>query len=64
MRVHATVMHLPGRPDRLPPERAMKILLDVAGEHPNHDEVVVVEDSESQRAMELVIERRRNRADE
>ncbi len=60
MRVHATMMHLPGRPIRLPPEQAIEILLDVATEHPNHDEVVVVESVDAQRVMEQVIESRRS----
>lgn len=59
MRVHATVLHLPGRPSRLPPERAMTLLLDVAAEHPNHDEVIVVEPVDVHHEMERVIEGRR-----
>ena len=55
MRIFATVLHLPGRPDRVAPERAMEILLRVAEAHPNHDEVVVVEAIEAQRAMERVV---------
>jgi hypothetical protein len=55
MRIFATVLHLPGRPERVPPERAMEILLRVAEAHPNHDEVVVVETIEAQRAMERVL---------
>jgi len=58
MRVHATVLHLPGRPERLPADQAMRYLLDVAERHPNHDEVVVVESTDAQRTMERVVESR------
>ena len=59
LRVHSAVLHLPGRPERLPAERAMRILLEVAAGHPDHDEVVLVEPVEAQRTMKSVLQGRR-----
>lgn len=59
LQIHATVMHLPGRPHWLSPEDVMEMLLNVSKEHPNQDEVVVVEPHDVQRVMERIIESRR-----
>ena len=59
MRVHAAVVHLPGRTRGLGPERAMELLLEVSRSHPDHDEVVLVEPLEAQRAMKAVLDARR-----
>ncbi len=58
LRIHAAVLHLPGRPDRLPAEDAMKTLLEVARAHDEHDELVLVEPFEAQRAMKAVLDAR------
>jgi len=62
-RVRASVLVLPGRVLGLvTPVRAMELFLEVAGVHPEHDDVTLVEESEAQRAMEPVVERERRRA--
>jgi hypothetical protein len=58
LRVHATVIHLPGRPFNIDPERVMDILLDVANDHPDHAEITVVESLDAQEVMQLVYNRR------
>lgn len=56
MRAHATVLHLPGRPDRVPANKVMELLLAVSEQHPDHAEVIVVEPVDAQQSMEQVIE--------
>ena len=55
MKVYATVMQLPGRPLHLAAERVISILLNVAEDHPNHDEVVLVEPLEAQQEMQRLL---------
>lgn len=62
-RVRASVLVLPGRVlGLIGPVRAMELFLEVAAQHPDHDDVTLVEESEAQRAMEPVVERERRRA--
>lgn len=58
LRVHAAVLHLPGRPGRLPAEEAIRTLLAVAESHAEHDELVLVEPLEAQREMKAVLDER------
>ncbi len=65
-RVRASVLALPGRPfDLVPPQRAMELFLLQAAQHPEQDQVTLIEGHEAQRAMTPVVERekRRQRAD-
>jgi hypothetical protein len=55
LRIHSAVLHLPGRPDGLPADVAMRIVLDVAARHQDHDEIVLVEPLEAQQAMKAVL---------
>lgn len=58
LRAHATVMHVPSRPELLGPERSMELLLDVVADHPDHAEIVVVEPVDIQDAMKRVYDAR------
>lgn len=60
-RVRASVVGLPARSDRLAPERAMEIFLELTAAHPEQDQVTLIEDLEAQRAMAPVVERERRR---
>jgi hypothetical protein len=60
IRVHATLLHLPGRPWRTSTEEVVTVLLDVAAEHPEHDEVILVEPVDAHDTMLRVIETRRS----
>ncbi|MBZ0121775.1 MAG: leucyl aminopeptidase [Sandaracinaceae bacterium] len=61
-RVRASVLGLPGRAtDRVAPATAMQLFLEVAAAHTEHDQVVLLEDAESQRAMMPVVDRDRRR---
>jgi hypothetical protein len=54
---------LPGRVLGLvTPVQAMEVFLEVAAQHPDHDDVTLVEEADAQRAMEPVFERDRRRA--
>jgi hypothetical protein len=62
-RVRASVLVLPGRVLGLvTPVQAMEVFLEVAAQHPDHDDVTLVEEADAQRAMEPVFERDRRRA--
>lgn len=62
-RVRSSVLVLPGRAQGLvSAPRAMELFLGLVQEHVEHDEVTLVEDADSQRAMMPVIERERRRA--
>jgi hypothetical protein len=62
-RVRASVLVLPGRPHQLlGPVEAMERFLGVANRHSEHDDVTLVEDAESQKTMEPVVESERRRA--
>lgn len=54
LRAHATVMHVPNHPQLVRPERLMELLLDVASEHPDQAEVLVVEPVDIQEVMKRV----------
>jgi hypothetical protein len=57
-----SVLALPGREtEGIAPARAMEIFLQVSKEHPEHDEVIVVESEWGQKAMTSVLERQRRR---
>jgi len=56
LRVHATVIHLPGRPSNMPAEQVVEILLSVSEDHPDHDEVTLVEPLDAQHDMQRVVE--------
>ena len=61
-RVRSATCVLPGRAgERIKPERAMEILLELASAG-EQDEIVVVDDAESQKAMAAVVDRVRRRA--
>lgn len=61
-RVRASVLGLPGRTsERIAPVRAMEVFLARAAEHPEQDQVTLIEDADSQRAMTPVVERERRR---
>ena len=60
--VRTSVVALPGRSDdAIAPEHAMAIWLGRAGQHPEQDQVTLIEPLEAQRAMMPVIERERRR---
>lgn len=64
-RVRASVLVLPGRAQSLiGPAEAMERFLAIASRHSEHDDVTLVEDAESQKTMEPVVEsdKRRTRA--
>lgn len=56
LNVHAAVLHLPGRPSHMPAEQVAEILLSVSEDHPDHDEVILVEPTEAQHAIKRVVE--------
>lgn len=56
LKISAAVLHLPGRPDHMPAEEVAEILLSVAEEHPDHDEITLVEPAEAQLAIQRVVE--------
>ena len=63
VRVRASVMALPGRAlDLVSPARAMEVFLSVAANHPEHDEVTLIEMVDAARAMEPIVEREKRRA--
>ncbi len=60
--VRTSVVSLPGRSnDGIAPEHAMRILLGRAAEHPEQDQITLIEPLEAQRAMMPVVERARRR---
>lgn len=62
-RVRASTLVLPGRALRLiEAATAVERFLDVAVAHPDHDEVVLVEDPEAQKDMGPIVQRARRRA--
>lgn len=63
IRVRASVIALPGRMERLvEPALAMERFLAIAAHHDEHDDVMLVEDADAQKAMEPVLEAERRRA--
>ncbi len=61
--VRTSALELPGRTTgQLEPARAIELFLRVAAEHLEHDEVVLVETLEGQKAMDPVLQRERRRA--
>jgi hypothetical protein len=61
--VRTSAMVLPGRAtDRIEPERAIEVFLQVAAAHEEHDVVIVVEPEEAQQRMAPVVERERRKA--
>lgn len=62
-RVRASVFVLPGRAlDLIEPQAAIARFLDLAHDNLDHDEVVLVEGPEAQKAMMPLVERARRRA--
>jgi leucyl aminopeptidase len=62
-RVRTTALALPGRATaRITPEKAIEAFLAVSANNDDHDELILLEPLEAQRAMEPVIERERRRA--
>ncbi|MGE0789318.1 MAG: M17 family peptidase N-terminal domain-containing protein [Sandaracinaceae bacterium] len=62
-RVRTSVMVLPGRSvGRMPPDLAMQLFLRYASAHPDQDAATLIEDIDSQKAMQPLIERERRRA--
>ena len=60
MQVHSTAIALPGRSGgAVPPERAMQLFLEVAAVHGPHDEFVLVEPHDAQKAMAPILELRK-----
>lgn len=63
VRVRGSVMTLPGRSmGRIAAARAIEIFLEVAEQHPEHDEVTLIEHPDAQKEMQPVVERERRRA--
>jgi len=63
VRVRASVIVLPGRAvERISAVEAMERFLEVAGRHPEHDEITLVESAEAQKAMGPIVEKARRRA--
>ncbi len=63
VKVRASVLVLPGRSHGLVgAAEAMERFLRIAGRHEDHDDLTLVEDVESQKAMEPVVEAERRRA--
>lgn len=61
--VRNSAMVLPGRAsDRIEPERAIEVFLQVADSHEEHDVVIVVEPEAAQQRMAPVVERERRKA--
>lgn len=61
--VRTSAMVLPGRAsDRIEPERAIELFLQVAESHEEHDVVIVVEPEAAQQRMAPVVERERRKA--
>jgi hypothetical protein len=62
-RVRASALVLPGRPLGLvDPITAMESFLHIAGQHPEHDDVTLLEGLEAQKEMAPIVERERRRA--
>lgn len=61
--VRTSAVVLPGRAtDRIAPERAIELFLQVADSHEEHDVVMVVEPESAQQRMAPVVERERRKA--
>jgi len=63
VRVRASALVLPGRSlARIAAVEAMEHFLAVATDHPEHDEITLVEPAEAQKAMGPIVEKARRRA--
>ncbi len=61
-RVHTVVLALPGRStNRIEPDRAAELFWAVAHERAQGDDIVLVDDPESQKALAAVLDRQRKR---
>lgn len=62
VRVRASVLVLPGRNGLIGAADAMERFLRIASAHSDHDDVILVEDADAQKAMEPVVESEKRRA--